>query len=229
MKSFAILLSSLFVCFSITAFAAEKAQAEAVPMIQKEDPLQRLLAGNQRYLDQKMEHCINTEMRRSETATLQKPFAAILCCSDSRVPPEVLFDQGIGDLFVVRIAGNLIDDFAKGSLEYAVKYLQVPFIFVLGHTNCGAIDAFLMQLRQNTHFIGHIEDLLLGIYPAAKLLKDVPNYTLNDLIIANVHVGVQTLKSTPPILDDSVARGQLRIEGGLYDLASGKVTLVESK
>lgn len=187
------------------------------------DVLSQLKEGNQRFRDQKLEHCMNAKEAREESAIVQKPIAAIVACSDSRVPPDMIFDQKLGSLFVIRLAGNLVDDFAFGSLEYAVKVLGVKYIVVLGHSRCGVIEAFLGQLKHKESAEGHIEELLLAVYPAVPNLKEVDSLTTDDLIKANVLYNVKKLQTTPPILSDYFLNQGLEIVGGVYDLDTGAV------
>ena len=192
------------------------------------DVLEKLLEGNARYVNQKLELCLHTATARESSSEKQKPIAAIVCCSDSRVPPEIIFDQKIGSLFVTRLAGNLVDDFSYGSLEYAVKNLGVSFIMVLGHERCGVMEAFLKTLKEKQYLEGHIEELVLAVYPAIQDVKEIERYTVDDLVKANVRYIVKKLKSTAPILSEGYSSGKLEIVGAFYDLNTGKVAPLES-
>ena len=130
--------------------------------------LQQLLDGNKRFVDTSLTHPNQDSERRIALGDGQAPFAAVLACADSRVPPEVLFDQGLGDLFVVRVAGNILNDQLLGSLEYAAAHLDTPLIVVLGHTNCGAIGA----VAQGAKLEGHIASLIPAIQPAVDKVRD---------------------------------------------------------
>jgi carbonic anhydrase len=183
---------------------------------------QKLIDGNKRYVDAKLSHPNQTAQRRGEVAKAQHPFAAIVCCSDSRVPPEIIFDQGLGDLFVIRLAGNIIDDAALGSLEYAVEHLGVKYIMVLGHERCGAVDATV----KGGEAPGHIGALVKAIQPAVDKVRNLPGDVLDNAVRANVTMVVQQLKSSKPILEESVKKGSLTIAGARYDLDDGKVTIL---
>lgn len=180
---------------------------------------EKLQAGNKRFVEAKLLHPNQTPQRRAELAKGQQPFAAIVCCSDSRVPVEVIFDQGLGDLFVIRLAGNIVDEAALASLEYAVAVLGVKYIMVLGHSNCGAVNAAL----QGGEVPGHIGCLVKAIQPAVVQSKNQPGNPLDNAIKANVNMVVKQLKSSKPILEPAVKKGDLTVIGACYDLASGKV------
>jgi len=155
------------------------------------------------------------------------PFAAILGCADSRVAPELAFDQRPGDLFVVRVAGNFVTPDGLGSLEFGASVLGTKLIMVLGHSSCGAVNATVAALQKENQLPGHIADLVramkIGIAP-------VLNQSGGDLeqqaVIANVRHNVEQLKQAKPILAAMVAKNEVRVVGGVYDLATGTVTLV---
>src|SRR6266576_3479183 len=164
--------------------------------------------------------------RRAELTKTQHPFAVILSCSDSRVPPEIVFDQGLGDLFVVRVAGNVIDDHGLGSIEYAVDHLGARLIVVLGHQSCGAVKAAKETIAAKSKAPGHIQSLVTAIRPAVEATaKD----DLDTTIKANVKNVVQALRSSTPILKAKVDSGDIRVIGGYYSLDTGAVTFLEGK
>jgi carbonic anhydrase len=190
-----------------------------------EEPLGRLMAGNKRFVASKLTHPNQGKPRRTALTRGQQPFAAILGCADSRVPPEVLFDQGLGDLFVVRVAGNVADSPAIGSLEYAAAELHVPLIIVLGHSRCGAVDAAL-KTASGVDLPGGIKSLVDAILPAVLPVKDCPGDMLDNAVRANVAHVVGRLRSTKPVLAGPTAEGKLRIVGGHYDLETGVVEVL---
>ncbi len=190
-----------------------------------EDPLARLMAGNKRYAAGKLTHPNQSVKRRTTVARGQQPFAAILGCADSRVPPEVVFDQGVGDLFVVRVAGNVADDHAIGSLEYAVTVLEVPLLLVLGHSRCGAVDAAL-KTPPGAQVSAGLGSLLEAIRPAVVQAKDRPGDALDNAVRANVAHVVARLKGAQPTLAGLASQGKLKIVGGHYDLETGLVEQV---
>ena len=164
--------------------------------------------------------------RREELAKSQHPFAAIVGCSDSRVPPEIVFDQGLGDLFVMRVAGNVIDDHSLGSIEYAVDHLVVRLIVVLGHQRCGAVKAAKETIAAKTKAPAHIQSLVTAIQPAVEAtVKD----DLEATVEANVKNVTQALRSSVPILKPKVDSGELKVVGAYYSLDTGSVAFLDEK
>ena len=194
--------------------------------IKPEAALQRLMDGNARY-------AANTPREKDYSAgraarvSAQFPIAAVLGCSDSRVAPELAFDQGPGDIFVVRIAGNFVDDDGLASLEYGVKFLGVPLIMVLGHQNCGAVDAAVKVVTARAELPGHLPELIKAIEPAVIAAHGRhPSDLVAASIEENVRLNVKRLKADKPILSEAFAANKIQIVGGIYDLASGKVGLL---
>jgi len=164
--------------------------------------------------------------RRAELTKSQHPFAIVLGCADSRVPPEIAFDQGLGDLFVVREAGNVIDDHSLGSIEYAVDHLAVRLIVVLGHQRCGAVKAAKDTIAANGKAPGHIQSLVTAIEPA---VEETTKGDLNATIEANVKNVKQALCSSTPILKPKVDSGELKVVGAYYSLDTGTVAFMDEK
>ena len=169
-----------------------------------------------------------------ELATGQEPFAIILGCADSRVPAEIVFDQGLGDLFVIRVAGNVVDGAGvtvKGSIEYAIAELNVPLVVVLGHTSCGAVKAAVKHIDQKDSLPGAINGLVELIKPAVIKVQGAPGDIYDNATRENVRIGVEKLKNLQPILAPRVADGSVKVVGGVYDLRTGKVEMlpVQSK
>lgn len=188
------------------------------------EALAELLAGNQRYMAGRLTHPHQVAERRVETACGQNPFATILTCSDSRVPPEIIFDCGLGDLFVVRVAGNVLDDVVLGSIEYAAEHLGVGLVLVLGHSRCGAVTAAV----QGTHPRGHIGSLTDRLRPAVQRAAAAGQDTLDAAITANIELTVAELRAAEPILAQQIADGRLQIVGAHYDLKTGLVELLNT-
>src|SRR2546427_701790 len=164
--------------------------------------------------------------RRAELTKSQHPFATIVSCSDSRVPPEIVFDEGLGDLFVVRVAGNVINDENLGSIEYTVDHLGTRLILVLGHQSCGAVKAARETIAAKGKAPGHIESLVTAIKPAVEATaKD----DLDTTVKANVKNVVQMLRSSTPILKAKVDSGEIQVIGGYYSLDTGAVTFLDEK
>ena len=164
--------------------------------------------------------------RRAELAKSQHPFAIILSCSDSRVPPEIVFDEGLGDLFIIRVAGNVLNDEGLGSIEYGVDVLGARLIVVLGHQSCGAVDAAMKTVAAKGKAPGHIQSLVTAIKP---VVDSTPKGDLDTMIKANVKHVVDTLRSSTPILKAKVDSGDVQVIGGYYTLDTGAVTFLEGK
>jgi carbonic anhydrase len=186
-----------------------------------DEALRQLMEGNQRFTAHKQKYPHQDVMRLNEVAKGQKPFAAILGCADSRVPSEIVFDQGLGDLFVCRVAGNIAIPQEVGSLEFGAAVLGAKVIMVMGHERCGAVDATL----KGTPVPGQIGSLLDAIRPSLAQAKNQPGDALTNACKANIAYQVEKLK-TSPVLTDLIAKGKLKIVGGYYDLDTGKVDLL---
>jgi carbonic anhydrase len=192
------------------------------------DGLARLVAGNGRFVNGNPTHQGRTSARLVELVDTQSPFAIILGCSDSRVSPEIVFDQGVGDLFVVRVAGNTaMDPILLGSIEYSVAELGSVLLMVLGHENCGAVKAALSEVQKGTTFPGDIGNLLGPVVPAAQSVATLPAASqLDGAIKQNVLNQVQLLGASSAIIQPAVAAGKLKIVGAEYTLGTGKVTIL---
>jgi carbonic anhydrase len=185
--------------------------------------IEELSRGNMRFAGGWPTHPHQTRERRLEFAPGQRPFAAILSCSDSRVPPEIVFDQGLGDLFVVRTAGHTLDSAVLGSLEYAAVHLEVPLVVVLGHTGCGAVAA---AVEGGEHH-GHLGHLVEAIRPAVEKAGKEPGNLLDRAVRENVIRVVGELQGSRPILAPLVQDEALLIVGAVYSLETGRVEFLE--
>jgi carbonic anhydrase len=188
--------------------------------------LSRLLSGNARYRQDAAIHCNRNYDRRAEVAAAQAPFAIVLGCADSRVPPEVVFDQRLGDLFVVRLAGNVADDNAVGSIEYAVEHFHPALVMVLGHEKCGAVSATLDALKTGTVVDGFIGTIVTAISPAVKRSRSERGDALRNAVAANVADVVKRLRTVSAVVANAERNGALRVVGASYDLANGHVMLL---
>lgn len=207
------------------AFAAPR----AVPAPPPDEVLRLMKEGNARFASGTATHPRRTPADFKPLAQGQAPIAAIVACADSRVTPEILFDLGIGELFVVRVAGNYVSGAGasvKGSIEYAVAELGVSLIMVLGHSQCGAIKAAIQHIHDNDALPGAINDLVNNIKPAVTESQHKPGDPLENAIRANVQRGVQRLNGLDPIIAPAVKAGKIKVVGAVYDLASGKITMV---
>ena len=164
--------------------------------------------------------------RRAELTKSQHPFAIILSCSDSRVPPETVFDEGLGDLFIVRVAGNVLNDEGLGSIEYGVDVLGARLIVVLGHQSCGAVDAAMKTVAAKGKAPGHIQSLVTAIKP---VVDSRAKGDLDTMIKANVKHVVDALRSSTPILKARVDSGEIRVVNAYYSLDSGSVTFLDEQ
>lgn len=215
LKSMVISLITLFLAGNIT-FANETKGIDA------KEALQKLMDGNKNFVSLKSQHPNQDVERRLELTKGQNPFAVILGCSDSRIPPEIIFDQGFGDLFVIRVAGNIIDDNILGSVEYAVEHLGVQLVMVLGHEKCGAVSATVKGGTDHSH----IGCLLKEIQPAVDKAKTRKGDLIDNSIRNNVQLVVNNLKKSEPVLAEFVHEKKLIIVGAYYDLDTGKVDII---
>jgi carbonic anhydrase len=211
---------------SARLWAAEPPKEGAPNAISPDAALQRLMQGNERY-------AANTPTERdfsagrAARASAQFPIAAILGCSDSRVVPDLVFDQSPGDLFVVRLAGNFLDDDGLASLEYAVKFLGSPLLMVVGHSNCGAVAAAVKVVMERAVLPGHLPELIKAIEPAVIAAHGRhPSDLVAASIEENVKLNVKRLYQDKPILSEALAAKKIAAVGGVYDIATGKMNLL---
>lgn len=225
-RSFLFGASAMGVALTSGAFAKEaKAPPKPQNVVSPDAALKRLKEGNERY-----EHGLTRrhdfKHEREALAGGQNPYAAILSCADSRIAPEYAFDSGRGDLFVCRVAGNFANDDTIASLEYAVAVLGVPLILVLGHDSCGAVDATIKSLKDNTTLPGHLPSLVEALAPSVKAVLQRGGNTLDHAIRQNVIDTVARLKGAGPILSAAVEEKKLKVVGGIYRLKDGEVEMV---
>jgi carbonic anhydrase len=200
--------------------------------VNAEQALRELLDGNQRFRNGNR---LTPRSRPEEFRALthgQFPEAVVVTCADSRVPPEILFDAGVGDIFVVRVAGNVIGGAGvtvKGSIEYAVAELNVPLILVLGHTGCGAVKSAIKHIDDKDALPGAISGVVELIKPAVTMSKGMPGDPLENAIRKNVEIGVERRRELEPIVAPRVKDRRVRVVGGVYDLSNGAVTLIDTK
>jgi carbonic anhydrase len=200
--------------------------ADAPHNITGAQALERLVEGNARFAANKID-LRDFEAGRAARSQAQYPIAALLGCSDSRVGPEFIFDQGPGELFIVRVAGNVLTDAGTASLEYATQVLGTPLILVLGHSNCGAVAAAIKAANDNATLPGHLPDLIARITPAVTATQSVPQPNrLAAAITENVRLTMHQVSTTGPLLSAAVGAGKVKVAGGVYDLATGKVHLL---
>jgi len=186
------------------------------PSVDADAALAKLKEGNARFSSSKVSQGKPTAAKRAETAQAQHPFAIVLGCADSRTAPEIVFDQNIGDLFVVRTAGNLVDEHALGSIEYAVDHLGVRLIVVLGHTRCGAVTAALASDTAP----GHVQSLVRDIQPAVKAAKGKDGNVTDLTVAENARLMAAKIRNEASLGEFAK---EVRIISGVYDLDTGKV------
>ena len=186
------------------------------------EALQRLLAGNKRFLSGKLEHPNHCEESRKGLILGQEPLAAVLTCAGSRVPPVDVFDQGLGDIFVVRVAGNIINDHILGSIEYAVSHLHTPLVMVMGHSSCGAVSA----VAQGVKLHGHIASLTPSIHAALKKTKGMEGHWTNNAAKELAIATAKKIEESEPIVADLVKEGRVLVVATYYDLETGEVSML---
>ncbi|MBO9540518.1 carbonic anhydrase [bacterium] len=216
------LVKTLLPLFTVLSLAPIASAAPSGPVSSGDEALTILMAGNKRYLTETFRHSGHGTQRRGEIAKVQHPVALVLGCADSRVPPELVFDQGLGDLFTVRVAGNVADASVLGSIEYAVGHLDVPLVMVLGHEHCGMVEATLKGGQAE----GHLQHLAEAIRPALVSVDKRTGDVLDAAVRANVRYVVQQLKVSKPLLADRIKAGKLKVVGARYDLDTGEVELL---
>jgi carbonic anhydrase len=190
-----------------------------------DEALHELLEGNRRYVEGRTTHPNQDSSRRAEVAAGQHPFALIFSCVDSRVPPEIVFDRGLGDLFVIRTAAHIVDGAALGSIEYGVEELHIPLVVVMGHERCGAVVASIEAVDAGARAPGDIATLVEGIRPSVEAARALPGDRTDNTVRANVQHTVQRLDASP-ILHEAWVAGHLKIVGARYDLDSGVVEVM---
>jgi len=183
------------------------------------DVLRELKAGNDHHVSKRYQHPHQTAGRQRELAATQHPHATILSCADSRVVPEIIFDQGLGDLFDVRVAGNVASDIELASIEYAAAHLHAPLVVIMGHQKCGAVTA----AAESGEAEGHLPSLLALIRPAIDSAKGQPGDLIDNAVRLNVENVVRQVRGSAPVLAGLVDRGALMVVGAVYSLDTGKV------
>ncbi|MGI9143580.1 MAG: carbonic anhydrase [Fluviibacter sp.] len=215
------------VALPTTAFAAPPATPKPENVLTPDAALTRLMECNRRYV-KGVESTDSFTTVNKALATGQNPYACILGCADSRVSPELAFDENQGDLFITRVAGNFVTPEILASLEYGTAVLNAQLIMVLGHTSCGAIGAAIKAVEKDESFPGHIQSLTTALSPAVEgARKRKPKDLADAATRENIRLNVLRLRSATPILSKRVRDGQLKVVGGLYDIKTGRVELIE--
>jgi carbonic anhydrase len=228
MKNFGNELIALVFCIIMVVWGTFALAAGSGVDVSADEALKRLMDGNTRYVDGKMTACLQTTKETRDTLSKgQKPYAIILSCSDSRVPPEIIFDKTFGEIFVVRVAGNVPDPIVLGSIEYAAEHIGSPLIMVLGHERCGAVIASV-----DTHGKpeGNIGAIIKAITPAVKKAKQETKVKSREELVEkavndNIHLAAGNIIKRSPVIKNLVKAGKVKIVKAKYDLEEGKVTL----
>lgn len=211
-----VIIAVLLITLLVLTGSARKADEQ----VTADSALAELKVGNDHHVKHRHLHPHETANRQRELIGGQHPHAQILSCADSRVPPEIIFDQGLGDLFVVRVAGNVASDTELGSLEYGAEHLHIPLVVVLGHENCGAVTAAV----EGGDFESHIRTLVDLIKPAVEKSRAEAGDRIANAVRMNVRLVVDQLRSSKPVLSQLVAERKLKIVGAVYSLQTGEVT-----
>jgi len=214
--------SSSYLTLVLAGLGAWAQESATVPAA--DAALAKLMAGNQRYVKHQEMRPNQSLARRKELGAGQHPFAVILGCADSRVSPELLFDRGLGDLFVIRVAGNTVNDAVLGSIEYAVEHLGTKLVMVLGHEKCGAVSAAV----EGSIADGHIKALVAAIQPSVEASRKEPGDRIHNCVIANARRVAKQVRESEPILKDEVEKHGVEVVAADYDLDSGKVNLLDA-
>lgn len=202
-----------------SGWASDKAAQEKVSSVSPDAAVARLIEGNKRFVAGTLSHPAQSVERRTETAKGQHPFAVVLTCADSRLSPEIIFDQGIGDLFVVRNAGNLLDDHVIGSIEYALEHLHATLVVVLGHSKCGAVSAAVAGGEAP----GRIKSIVKTLEPAVGMAKKKEGDTVDHAVRIAAKLSATELAAAEPIIAHLTKAGTARVVAARYDIASGQI------
>jgi carbonic anhydrase len=225
--SAALLGAVLILCFAPLSSQADDPPAQSVTPTAA---LRRLLSGNRRFVDGKLDHGNQDSARRTQVAAGQAPFAILLSCSDSRVPPEVIFDQGLGDLFIIRNAGNVAGTNELGSIQYAAEHLGTRLIVVMGHEKCGAVEAALLPEDQVQSEPQELRDVLTTIRPGIATIPQggSADERLSKGVEANVRANMQKLMASPGMAA-LIQKNVIQVVGAVYDLKTGQVRVLSEK
>lgn len=214
MKKFVLAMTILL--FSAKVWASE------IPNLPAEIALGRLKDGNTRFVKEQMKHPHQNKAHRMKLVNGQHPFAVVICCSDSRVAPEVIFDQGLGDIFVIRNAGNVLDEHVLGSIEYAVHHLGVNLVIVLGHESCGAVGAAMKEDKE----LPEIESIKESILPAVKKCKENNNYSYNNVIKTHAKLSAEEILNNDAF-KDRCKKHDFEVYPAYYSISTGEVEILK--
>jgi len=205
----------IFIILTVSAVLGEEAGS-----------LNKLLDGNKRFIAGNLESKDFSDTKRKELAKGQSPFAIVVACSDSRVAPEIIFDQGLGDIFVIRVAGNVLDRVSLGSIEYAAEHLKTPLVIILGHTYCGAVTAAVESKGRMEGNIGAIVKRILPAVERAKKEGKSGKDLVNSAIVKNVLLQREYMIKNSPVIRKLIKAKELQVITAIYNLESGEVSIV---
>lgn len=192
------------------------------------ESLKKLVEGNQRFAQGKSIHPNRSEELRNALLEGQNPYAVVISCSDSRVPVEIIFDVGLGDIFVIRTAGHVLSNETMGSLEYAVKELGVKFVMIMGHDNCGAVNSAMKAYNEKQKLTPNLKSLLNHIYPVFETMEKSGKNSLDDAVKLNIQYQVEDLLKKDEYLAQQVEENKIMIVGAKYSLDTGLVELMNN-
>lgn len=219
----AFVVIALAISMSACSFKSKSNDVRYEEVEDAEQALAKLLAGNEKYLSGSITPNVGDSLRKDLAVNGQHPYAIVITCSDSRVPAELIFDSSIGDIFVIRTAGNVVSDFEIGSVEYGAEHLGSPLVLVLGHTNCGAVTA----ATEDGEAGGKIQSIVDEISPSVKKAKDAgAGDVLSTAIEFNVMNSVNKILSSD-IIKELKEEGKVDVIGGVYDISKGTITIIE--
>ena len=222
----AAFLSGSLAAMAVALPEGARSAAPTGPGVDPKESLARLMAGNERFVNNDLPVTNALAEKRELLKEGQAPFAAILGCSDSRVIPNLIFVQGLGDLFVARVAGNYPDDLVTASLEYAIEHLGTRLVMVLGHQDCGAVKAVYTAIETKKSLPVHLSTIERLMSPGIESVVKAHG-TEMAAVEANVRAAVATLRTTSTVLATGATSGRLRVVGAVYQLGSGKVRLLD--
>ncbi|MBQ3310702.1 carbonic anhydrase [bacterium] len=211
----------LLVCL---VFLINQVNASNVDNLSAEQALEKLKAGNENYVEQKLKHPHLTTDRRLEMKTGQHPFATVLSCSDSRVPAEIIFDQGLGDIFVIRNAGNVIDDAVLASMEYAVYHLGTKLVVIMGHQNCGAVAASMASNKETQYIESSIKS---PIKHSVKKCEKEHKLTADNVTVENLNHDIDLIRQKDAKLAKYMEEHNVKVIKAYYSIDTGKVTFLD--
>lgn len=198
-------------------------------MLSPKEALNKLVEGNNRFASNNSIHPNRCDETKNALLKQQKPFVAVLSCSDSRVPIEIIFDAGLGDIFAVRTAGHVLSKEVIGSLEYAIKSLGVKLVMILGHENCGAVNTAIQTYKNDEYDVlsENLQSIMNHLYPAIEKVKDKSEDFLNSAVKSNIYYQLEDLIKKDIYIAEKVQKGEIALIGAMYSLATGRVDILK--